>query len=158
MADTAVTLPATYKGSIPHSGFDPFKCNTKWTIPYSQVNTGTGSTDTVTVTLGSTPAKFVINQAWAVVTTAWAGTTAFSMTVGTTTTTNAMIASADLIALSQYAVLPPAANCPVATNLKGTSSLGLVAVFTNATGGSPSAITAGSVDIYANVIDVTDVS
>lgn len=157
MANTNVTLTGTYQSTQPQAAFDPFKCNTKWTIPYSLIATGTGSTDTVTVALGSTPTKWVINQAWAVVTTAFAGTTSFSMVVGTTTTTNAMIATADLISVGAT-ILPPAANCPVATNLKGTSALALQALFTNATGGSPSALTAGSVDIYANIVDVSKVS
>jgi hypothetical protein len=33
----------------------------------------------------------------------------------------------------------------------------MVAVFTNATGGSPSALTAGELDIYLNIIDLTTI-
>lgn len=156
MANTNVTIANSGQATIGAIGYFPLGCNMKWTIPYTLVATGTGNADTVTVALGSTPAKWIVNQAWANVTTAFAGTTAFSVTVGTTTTVNAMIATADLISVGA-AVLPPAANCPVATNLSGSTAIALVAVFTNATGGSPSAVTAGSIDIYANVIDRTKI-
>mgnify|MGYP006921321216 CR=1 FL=1 len=155
MANTNVTIANSGQTTLGAMNFPPLGCNTKWTIPYTLVATGTGSTDTVTVALGNTPAKWVINSAYAVVTTAFAGTTAFSITVGTTTTTNAMIASADLIA-GGAKLYPPASGVPVSTNLSGTSALALVATFTNATGGSPSAVTAGQVDIYANVVDLSD--
>ncbi len=156
MANTNVTLPASYQSSLASKNFYPLGCNTKWTIPYSQVNTGTGSSDTVTVALGSTPAKWLINSAYVYVDTAFAGTTSFSLVVGTTTTTNAMIATADLISVGA-GPLVPASGVPVSTNLKGTSAIALQALFTNATGGSPSALTAGNLTIYANVVDLTKI-
>ena len=42
------------------------------------------------------------------------------------------------------------------TNATATATKNLVAVFTNATGGSPSALTAGALDIYLNIVDLTN--
>lgn len=154
MANTAVTLGSTYKYPLTLIGEAASGYNFKATIPYTQVNTGTGSSDTVTVTLGNTPAKWFIDKAVVNVTTAFTGTTAFSIIVGTTTTTNAIVASTDLIA-GGAGIIPMASTVPISTNLKGTSALSLVATFTNATGGSPSAVTAGSLDIYLNIVDTT---
>jgi len=41
-----------------------------------------------------------------------------------------------------------------ATIRTATASVSMVAVFTGATAGSPSALTAGDLDIYLNIIDV----
>lgn len=155
MANTNVTLSASLQSTLGAMNYMPLGCNTKWVIPYTSVNTGTGNADTVTVALGSTPGKWVINNACAYVDTAFAGTTSFAMIVGTTTTTNAIIASTELIAAGAGYVVPPA-GVFISTNLKGTTALALTATFTNATGGSPSALTAGNVSIYANVVDLTD--
>lgn len=147
MANTAVTLPSTLKWPLQSqevlNGW-----NTKFTIPYTQVNTGTTSTDTVTVTLGSTPATWKINQALVNVTTAFAGTTAFTITVGTTSSTSAFVTSQSTLAV---AALGQNSALPTLANATGTTSLSLVAIFTNATGGSPGALTAGSLDIYLNI-------
>jgi hypothetical protein len=156
MANTNVTSAAASQSTLGAMNYMPIGCNMKWTIPYTLVATGTGSTDTVTVALGNTPTTWVIDKALVRIRTAFAGTgtQTFSLTVGTTTTTNACIASADLIATG-VAYLPPAAGVPVSTNLTGTASKALVAVITNAAAGSPSAITAGELDLYLNVVDGT---
>ena len=61
----------------------------KFHVDYSDVALGTGSTDTVTLTLGALPSAWVVENALVNVSTAFAGTTAFTIIVGTTTTTNA---------------------------------------------------------------------
>lgn len=154
MANTNVTSANASQTTLGAMNYPPLGCNMKWNIPYTLVATGTGASDTVTVALGNTPANWVINNAMVKIKTAFVGTgtQTFSLTVGTTTTTNACIASADLIATG-VAYLPPAAGVPVSTNLTGTAAKALVAVFTNAAAGSPSAITAGELDLYLNVVD-----
>ncbi|WP_339940441.1 hypothetical protein, partial [Undibacterium luofuense] len=123
----------------------------KFNIPYSAVAYGSGSTDTVTVTLGALPANWVINNALVNVSTAFAGTTAFTVQVGTTTSSAAFVTATSV--LSAGVIGSPLSA--TLTNATGTASANLVATFTNATGGSPSALTAGALDIYLNIVDLS---
>ena len=150
MADTAVTISRadTSQLSLQEQarGF-----SNKFHVDYSDVALGTGSTDTVTLTLGALPSNFVLNNALVNVTTAFAGTTAFSVNVGTTSSTSALVTAQSVKTAGVLAGVPT-----TATLVKGTASVSLVAVFTNATGGSPSALTAGALDIYLNIVDLSD--
>lgn len=150
MADTAVTISRadTSQLSLQEQarGF-----SNKFHVDYSDVALGTGSTDTVTLTLGALPSNFVLNNALVNITTAFAGTTAFSVNVGTTSSTSALVTAQSVKTAGVLAGLPT-----TATLVKGTASVNLVAIFTNATGGSPSALTAGSLDIYLNIVDLSD--
>lgn len=151
MADTAVTLPKAQ--SVPL--LNPEKTlgfTHKWVVTYDDVNNGTGSTDTETVTLGTTPANFCCTHAMAVVNTAFAGTTAFTMSVGFGSNTTAAIA--DTTVKTAGAICTAGAVVGSAANSRGTSAQAIKAVFTNATGGSPSALTAGRVTIYARILDL----
>jgi len=121
----------------------------KFNVQYSDVAFGSGSSDTVTLTLGALPAKYVVNNALVNIKTAFAGTTAFSVVVGTTTSTNAFVTSQSVLTAG---VLAGGLNS--STISTATATKNMVAVFTNATGGSPSALTAGDLDIYLNIIDV----
>ena len=150
MADTAVTISRadTSQLSLQEQarGF-----SNKFHVDYTDVALGTGSTDTVTMTLGALPSNFVINNALVNITTAFAGTTAFSVNVGTTSSTSALVTAQTVKTAGVLAGVPT-----TATLVKGTASVNLVAIFTNATGGSPSALTAGALDIYLNIVDLSD--
>ena len=150
MADTAVTISRADTSQLSlqeqSRGF-----SNKFHVDYSDVALGAGSSDTVTLTLGALPSNFVLNNALVNITTAFAGTTAFSITVGTTTTTNALVTAQSVKTAGVLAGVPT-----TATLVKGTASVNLVAIFTNATGGSPSALTAGALDIYLNIVDLSD--
>lgn len=150
MADTAVTISRadTSQLSLQEQarGF-----SNKFHVDYSDVALGTGSTDTVTLTLGALPSNFVLNNALVNITTAFAGTTAFSVNVGTTSSTSALVTAQSVKTAGVLAGVPT-----TATLVKGTASVNLVAIFTNATGGSPSALTAGALDIYLNIVDLSD--
>ena len=151
MADTAVTISRTRVSQLSLQeqarGFSH-----KFTVKSSDVASGTGSSDTVTVTLGTLPSKWAINNALINVSTAFAGTTAFTVVVGTTTTTNSFITSQSVMTAGVLAGVPTTATVRTAT-----AAANMVAVFTNATGGSPSALTAGELDIYLNIIDLTTI-
>ena len=151
MADTAVTIARNRTSELSLQeqarGFSH-----KFTVKSSDVALGTGSTDTVTVTLGTLPAKWAINNALVNIATAFAGTTAFTVVVGTTTTTNSFITSQSVMTAGVLAGVPTTATVRTAT-----AAANMVAVFTNATGGSPSALTAGELDIYLNIIDLTTI-
>jgi hypothetical protein len=149
MADTAITISRARTNNLSLQeqarGFSH-----KFSIPYGDVALGTGSTDTVTVTLGALPSNWVINNALVNVSTAFAGTTAFTVQVGTTTATTALVTAQSVKTAGVLAGVPT-----TATLIKATATTNLVAVFTNATGGSPSALTAGALDIYLNIVDLS---
>jgi hypothetical protein len=150
MADTAVTISRadTSQLSLQEQarGF-----SNKFHVDYTDVALGTGSTDTVTLTLGALPSNFVINNSLVNITTAFAGTTAFSVNVGTTSSTSALVTAQSVKTAGVLTGVPTTAAL-----VKGTASVNLVAIFTNATGGSPSALTAGALDIYLNIVDLSD--
>ena len=150
MANTAVTIARadTSQLSLQEQarGF-----SNKFHVDYSDVAFGSTDADTVTMTLGTLPSNFVLNNALVNITTAFAGTTAFSINVGTTSSTSALVTAQSVKTAGVLAGVPT-----TATLVKGTASVNLVATFTNATGGSPSALTAGALDIYLNIVDLSD--
>lgn len=125
----------------------------KYHVNFSDVATGTGSSDTVTLTLGSTPATWIIGAALGVITTAFAGTTAFTVTVGTTTNVACLLPSQSTLTAGTITSTSGFNQVATVTQATGTAAIGLVAVFTNATGGSPSALTAGAMDLYLSVVN-----
>ena len=150
MAETAVTIARADTSQLSlqeqSRGF-----SNKFHVDYSDVAFGSGSSDTVLMTLGALPSNFVLNNALVNITTAFAGTTAFSINVGTTSSTSALVTAQSVKTAGVLAGVPT-----TATLVKGTASVNLVATFTNATGGSPSALTAGALDIYLNIVDLSD--
>ena len=150
MADTAITITRANLSQLSLQeqarGF-----SNKFHVDYSTVALGSGNADTVTMTLGALPSNFVLNNALVNITTAFAGTTAFSVNVGTTSSTSALVTAQSVKTAGVLAGVPT-----TATLVKGTASVNLVAIFTNATGGSPSALTAGALDIYLNIVDLSD--
>ena len=150
MADTAITITRANLSQLSLQeqarGF-----SNKFHVDYSTVALGTGASDTVTMTLGTLPSNFVMNNALVNITTAFAGTTAFSVNIGTTSSTSALVTAQSVKTAGVLAGVPT-----TATLVKGTASVNLVAIFTNATGGSPSALTAGALDIYLNIVDLSD--
>ena len=146
MANTDVTLGSTRKDVLSNQeraqGFTH-----KWTVKYTDIDEGTGSSDTVTVALGNTPTDFVISKAMVNVTTAFAGTGALAIEVGTDGDPNNFITSTSVTAVGP--IITGAGATP--TTLAGTfaaASDALEALFTNSSSGSPSALTAGELDIY----------
>ena len=80
MADTAVTIARARTSTLSLEeqarGF-----SNKFTVNYADIASGTGSTDTVTMTLGALPAKWVVNNALVNIRTAFAGVTTQALTV-----------------------------------------------------------------------------
>jgi len=152
MADTAVTISRARVSQLSLQeqarGFSH-----KFNVKSPDVAFGSGATDTVTMTLGALPSKFVLNNALVNITTAFAGTSAFTIQVGTTTTTNSLVTAQSVLTAGALAGVPTTATIRTAT-----ATANLVAIFTNATGGSPSALTAGELDIYLNIVDLSDSS
>ena len=146
MANTDVTLGNSRKVVLSNQeraqGFTH-----KYTVKYTDIDEGTGSSDTVTVALGSTPTDFVITKAAVNVTTAFAGTGALAVEVGTDGDPNNFITSTSVAAVGP--IISAVGAAPV--TLSGTfaaASDAIEALFTNSSSGSPSALTAGECDIY----------
>lgn len=128
----------------------------KYNVKYSDIalSSATGSTDTVTVTLGTTPTVWAASRAVANVTTAFAGTGGLALTVGTSGSTAAILASASVLTAGLKQNSNGMNSVATPTSATSTASASLVAVFTNSVGSSPSVLSAGELDIYLNILDL----
>lgn len=154
MADTAITI-AKSRVNIESN---PERLNgytNKYNVQYSDISYGSGSTDTVTLTLGTTPALWVCKSAVVNVTTAFAGTGALTIKVGTSGTADAFIAATSVLSAGLIQATNGAGSVNTPASSTSTSAATMKAVFTNATSGSPSALTAGALDIYLELIDLS---
>ncbi len=155
MATYTTTLTSTYTSALTDleniNGW-----NRKFVIPYTFLAqaSATTATDVVTVALGNTPANWVVNRARVVVTTALniTGTQTCTIQVGTTSSIAAFVSAQSILTVAS---LGQASTLGQLTNATGTSSLGLLATFTNAAAGSLSATTAFSCTILLDVQDVS---
>lgn len=156
MATYTTTLPATY--IAPLNDVERIQgWNKKFVIPYSVVALASASTatDVVTVTLGDTPAKWMVDKARAVITTAFTttGTGTLSVQVGTTSSVAAFITAGSVLTAG---ALGQASTIDQLTNATATAAVSLVATFTSAAVASISPLTAGSVTVLLNVQDQAD--
>ena len=129
----------------------------RYFIPYSDIAlaSATSSTDSLTLTLGTTPTTWTVQGALAYIYPAFAGTTALTCTVGTSTTPNAFLASTSVLTAGAWQPANGAGSVNTPASSQGVAAINLVAVFTNATGGSMSSLTAGGLEILLSVIDPT---
>ena len=167
MADQAVTLATATSASngtkvevLPNEVRIATGFTHRFRIPYDIINTSTWTTqgDTVTVTLGTTPAKFLVNKAAVEITTAFATTGTLTIQVGTDGDPDNFIdaqsakTAAVLIGDSGAAPVTEAGTVGVAADV-------LVARFTTqASTGAPADITAGVADIYLGIVDMADLN
>ena len=155
MANTDVTLGDTRKNVLSNQERAQGYTH-KWTIKYTDIDEGSGSSDTVTVSLGDTLTDFVISKAMINVTTAFAGTGAMTVQVGTDGDPNNYITAVTI--LTAVPTISAAGGAPV--TLAGSFAVAaddLEALFTNSSSGSPSALTAGEMDIYLAMHDANTV-
>ena len=154
MANTAVTLPSARKSVLSNQeraqGFTH-----KFKVLFTDVDEGGGSSDTVTVTLGNTPTDFVITKALVNVTTAFAGTGAFAIEVGTDGDPNNFITSTSVATAGPIISEVGASVKTLAGSFAAAADV-LSAVFTNSSSGSPSALSAGELDIYLSIHSADD--
>jgi len=155
MANTDVTLGDTRKTVLSNQERAQGYTH-KWTIKYTDIDEGSGSSDTVTVSLGDTLTDFVISKAMINVTTAFAGTGAMTVQVGTDGDPNNYITAITI--LTAGPTISGAGGAPA--TLAGSFAVAadaLEALFTNSSSGSPSALTAGEMDIYLAMHDANTV-
>ena len=155
MSDTAITISGTRVTALSEQEIAAFGMTHKFNVQYGDIAYGSASADTVTLTLGATPAKFVVDKAAVNIKTAFAGTTAVAIVVGTTGSTNAFTTSTSI--LTAAFVQPATGKNTIAsiTNGTATATTNLVAVFTSSVGGAPANLTAGELDIYLSMRDTT---
>ena len=167
MADQAVTL-ATATSATNAKLLQPLSAEQtrqtgfthRWRIPFDVLNTASWTTqgDTITVTLGATPAKFLVTRAMVDIRTAFATTGTLTVQVGTTADkgnfVDAQTAKTAAIIIGAAGALPVTEAGTV-----GIASVSLCATFTTqAATGAPADITAGSCDVYLAVIDTTSLN
>lgn len=154
MANTDVTLGSARKSTLSNQaraqGFTH-----KFKILYTDIDEGSGSSDTVTVSLGDTPTDFIVTKALINVTTAFAGTGAMTVQVGTDGDPNNYITATSILAVGPTIAGAGAAPVTLAGSFAAASDA-LEALFTNSSSGSPSALTAGEMDIYLAMHDAND--
>jgi len=154
MANTDVTLGSARKSTLSNQaraqGFTH-----KFKILYTDIDEGSGSSDTVTVSLGDTPTDFIVTKALINVTTAFAGTGAMTVQVGTDGDPNNYITATSILAVGPTIAGAGAAPVTLAGSFAAASDA-LEALFTNSSSGSPSALTAGEMDIYLAIHSAND--
>ena len=155
MANTDVTLDNARKSILSNQERAQGYTH-KYTIKYTDIDEGSGSSDTVTVTLGATPTDFVISKAMVNVTTAMAGTGALTIQVGTDGDPNNFITATSVAAVGPIISAVGAAPVTLAGTFAAASDQ-IEALFTNGSSGSPSALTAGELDIYLAMHSANDV-
>ena len=155
MANTDVTLDNARKSVLSNQERAQGYTH-KYTIKYTDIDESSGSTDTVTVALGDTPTDFVISKTLVNTRVAFAGTGGLSIQVGTDGDPNNFITATSV--LTAGPLISAIGAAPV--TLAGTfavASDALEALFTNSSSGSPSALSAGELDIYLAMHSANDV-
>lgn len=145
---TAVTISPTRVTPLSEQEVAATGYNARFRVLYSDLGTASSASEVTTITLGATPAKWYIDKAGVNITTAFAGITAYTVIVGTTSSTAALTSSTSILTA---AFLNQAVGVPVLTNTTATAAVNLVATFTAAGTGGPAALTAGQLDIYLNL-------
>lgn len=126
----------------------------KWTVDYTDVDEGSGNSDDVIVTLGNTPSNFLVARVLVNVTTAFAGTAGtFAIEVGTDGDDDNFIASTSVKTAGTIIAAAGGAPATAAGSHDDAADV-LTATFTNGTSGAPEDLTAGSCDIYLQLIEL----
>ena len=154
MANTDVTLGSARKSILSNQeraqGFTH-----KFKILYTDIDEGSGSSDTVTVALGDTPTDFIVTKALINVTTAFAGTGAMTVQIGTDGDPNNYITATSILAVGPTMAGAGAAPVTLAGSFAAASDA-LEALFTNSSSGAPEDLSAGEMDIYLAMHSAND--
>ena len=122
----------------------------------------TANSDTITVTLGTTPANFIVDSCFANVVSAFNSnanaTQTITATFGTSATANAFIAATSVKTAGPI-IAGTGGPFSVANT---TASMGVTAntlqvVFTNGAAGNPATLSNGALDVFVSLIDLDKV-
>ena len=157
MANYTATLADTRKSVLSNQeraqGFTH-----KYKIKYTDIDddSATSTGDTITVALGNTPTDFVVMKAMVNVTTAFAGGGTLTIDVGTDGDEDNFINLKSVTAVGPIIELSGAAPVTVAGTYAAAADA-LQAHFINSSSASPSALSAGELDIYLAMISANDI-
>lgn len=165
MADQAVNLATATSASngvkielLPAETTRQTGFTHRFRIPFDIINNSSWTTqgDTVTVTLGSTPTKFLVDKALVNISTAFATTGTLTIQVGTDGDPDNFI---DAQSAKTAAILigeKGAAPVTEAGTVDVTSDVLVARFTTQAATGAPSNITAGVAEVLLGIIDIND--
>lgn len=165
MADQAVTL-STATSASNGVRLDVLSAETtrqtgfthRFRVPFDILNNATWTThgDTATVTLGTTPAAYIIAHAAVYVPTAFATTGTLTLSVGTSANTALIIAAASCKTAGWSTAT---AGADPANKAEGTSAATLQCRFTTqAATGALADITAGVAEVFLRIVDLADLT
>lgn len=165
MADQAVTL-ATASSASNGVKIELLSAETKrqtgfthrFRVPFDVLNAAAWTTqgDTVTVTLGSTPTKFLIDKALVNISTAFATTGTLTIQVGTDGDPDNFIDAQDAKTAAVLIGSQGAEPVTEAGTVGVASDVLVVRFTTQAATGAPADITAGVAEILLGIIDIND--
>lgn len=155
MADQTATIASEYVEVLPAETVRQTGFTHKFTIPYTEINTSTWTTDgdTVTLTLGSTPAKWLVDKVAVDIKTAFVTDGTLTVQIGTDGDQDNFLDAQD--AKTQALLLADtSATVKTEAGSFGIASDVLVARFTTqAATGAPSDISAGEAIVYLAIRD-----
>jgi hypothetical protein len=129
----------------------------KIVIPYTDIDEGAGSSDTVTVTIGTSSADFIVDKAAFNIPTAFAGTGALAAEVGTDGDPNNFLTSTSVMTAAPEIAAIGAAPVTLAGTFAAAADV-IEVLFTNSSSGSPSALTAGEFVLWLGLRNANTMS
>ena len=154
MADNAATLSTSYVQVLSAQQRAERGFTHVIRIPYTEVYSATQTTqgDTKTLTIGTTPARYVVDRVLVDVATAYATTGTLTVSVGTSSNTALVLAAASC---KTAGVLSADAGNAAANKCTGTTAATLQVRFTTQSStGAISDITAGDLYVWLRIIDL----
>jgi hypothetical protein len=160
MADQTATLGSEYVELLSAEQRAATGFTHRFVIPYTEVYSATQTTqgDTKTLTLGTTPTRFMITRVAGRIKTAYATTGTLTVAFGTSADPDNYI---NEVSAKTAAVITGLSGGDPETlaGSHGVASVTLVAQFaTQASTGAISDITAGELEIYAHIVNLDDLS
>jgi len=130
----------------------------RFRIPFDVINTSTWTTqgDTVSVVLGSTPTKFLIDKALVNISTAFATTGTLTIQVGTDGDPDNFIDAQDAKTAAILIGSQGAEPVTEAGTIGVASDILWARFTTQAATGAPSDITAGVAEVLLSIVDIND--
>jgi len=163
---------ATYTVAIPGANISPLVkpeqtlggYTTRYYVPYTLISLSgaSSSSDTVLLTLGTTPSNWVVTSATVNIPAGqfFGGSTAtLTAVLGTTTTTNAFVSSFSTLTSGTYSGIygPNSVNLPGSS--QGTSTITLAMTLTpGGVGASPANFTSGEMTVLIGLYDPSQIS
>jgi len=160
MPDQTATIDSSLVEVLPAETVRQTGFTHKFTIPFTQINNSawTADGDTVTLTLGTTPAKHLVSKAAALVTTAFVTDGTLTVQVGTSTDQDNFIDAQSCKTAGP--LIGAAGGVPVteAASFANTAQTLVARFTTQGSTGAPSDISAGQVVVFLGIDDLGELA